>query len=306
VPGSPGLFLAPALRERADIINYRAAPAPKAAAFTPVGGRVFIAIGAASQRAAEEESLRACGADPLRAGENGLCFLYAVGDRVVLPLRLSAPLTAPLNTAASSSLREALSAGLASAVPNLTEKVREERAREYETAHIHKAQAASPDPPGIWRSAMRPTAEDAETAALEQCQVFYGQPCVLLAVDDTVHPLAPGGDWPRRDMARARYAGNFDPGQIPGLRPVVRGRSDIANYRSAKGPKAAAYHPGGGRIFTVTGAATQHASEQEALKACNSDPTRNAADGSCLLYAVGDQVVLPRRLRDPLTSEPER
>jgi len=299
IPGS-----LPGLRERVDIVNYRSAPAPKAAAFTPVGGRLFIAVGAASQRAAEEESLKACDADPLRKGENGLCFLYAVGDRIVLPLRLSGPLTALPTTPPSASLRETLSARLASAIPNLTEKVREERAREYEAAHGHKAQAASPETAGTWRTAMRPTVEDAETAALEQCQVFHGQPCVLLAVDETVEPLPPGGDWPRRDMARARYAGSFDPGQIPGLRPVARQRADVTNYRSAPPPKAAAYHPGGGRIFIVAGAATQHAAEEGVLEACNSDSTRNRADGSCFLYAVGDQVVLPRRLREPLTSGP--
>jgi hypothetical protein len=221
-------------------------------------------------------------------------------------LRLSAPLTALSVAAVSSSLRETLAARLAAAVPNLAEKVREERARGYEAAHNHKAEAASPEAPGTWRVAMRPTVEDAETAALEQCQVFFGKPCVLLVVDEVVQPVPANGDWPRRDMARARYASNFDPGQIPGLRPVARERADIANYRSAPDPKAAAYHPGGGRMFTVSGATSQRAAEEEALKACNNDPTRNTADGSCLLYAVGDQVVLPRRLREPLTHESGR
>jgi class 3 adenylate cyclase len=301
IPGS-----APAVRERADILNYRSAPAPKAAAFTPVGGRVFTVLGATNQHLAEEDALAACNADPAPKGENGPCFLYAVGDRVVLPLRLTGPLTEPPAIPASPSLREALSARLASAVPDLNEKLRENRARDYETAHAHKAQAASLDPPGMWRSAMRPTADDAETAALELCQVFFGQPCVLLAVDEAVRPLPPSGIWPRRDMPRARYAGSFDPGQIPGLRPAARERADIANYRSAPSPKAAAYHPTGGRVFTVSGAATQRAAEEEALKACNIDPTRNGVDGSCFLYAVGDQVVLPRRLREPLTHEPGR
>jgi class 3 adenylate cyclase len=301
IPGS-----SPNHRERSDIVNYRATPAPKAAAFTPVGGRVFIANGAASQRAAEEEALKICDADPTRKGENGSCFLYAVGDRVVLPLRLSAPLTALSATTVSISLREALSARLAAAVPGLTEKVREERARGYEAAHGHKAEAASPETPGTWRAAMRPTIEEAETAALEQCQVFFGKPCVLLAVDELVQPAPANGDWPRRDMARARYAGNFDPAQIPGLRPVARERADVTNYRSTAAPKAAAYHANGGRVFTVSGAASQRAAEEEALKACNSDPTRNGVDGSCFLYAVGDQVVLPRRLREPLTNEPAR
>ena len=301
IPGS-----APVLRERADILNYRTAPALKAAAFTPVGGRVFTTVGAVSQRAAEEASLNACDADPLRKDEKGLCFLYAVGDRVVLPLRLSTPLTGASTAPASTSLHDALAARLAAAVPNLAEKAREERARGYEAAREHKAEAASLEPPGTWRTAMRPTVEDAETAALEQCEVFFGKPCILLAVDEVVQPAPANGDWPRRDMARARYAGNFDPAQIPGLRPVARQRADIANYRSAPGPKAVAYHPGGGRVFIISGAASQSAAEEQALKACNNDPARNGADGSCFLYAVGDQVVLPRRLREPLKNEPAR
>ena len=304
IPGA-----APVLRERADIVDYRAAPAPKAAAFTPVGGRVFTVVAAASQRVAEEASLDACAADPLRKAENGPCFLYAVGDRVVLPLRLSAALTAPASVApaaAPPSLRDALSARLGSALPNLSEKVREERARGYEAARDHKAEAASPEASGIWRTAMRPTSEDAEAAALEQCQVFYGTPCVLIAVDETVQPMPANGDWQRRDMARADYAGNFDPEQIPGLRPAARERADIAKYRSAPGPKAAAYHPGGGRVFTVSAAGSQRAAEEQVLAACNSDPIRDRAGGACFLYAVGDQVVLPRRLREPLTGEPGR
>ena len=136
--------------------------------------------------------------------------------------------------------------------------------------------------------------------------MFFGKPCVLLAVDEAVQPVPPSGDWPRRDMPRAHYAGSFDPAQIPGLRPVTRDRADIANYHSAPGAKAAAYHPTGGRVFTVGGAATQQAAEADVLNACNIDPTRHGVDGSCFLYAVGDQVVLPRRLREPLTHEPGR
>ena len=107
-------------------------------------------------------------------------------------------------------------------------------------------------------------------------------------------------------MPRARYSGSFDPAQIPAAPPALRERADIAKYRSAPGPKAAAYHPGGGRVFTVSAAGSQRAAEEQVLAACNSDPIRDRAGGACFLYAVGDQVVLPRRLREPLTGEPGR
>ena len=174
----------------------------------------------------------------------GLSFLYAVGDPVVYPLRLSAPLTAASTAPAIAWLQDTLVARLAAAVPNLAGRS-DRSGRAVSKRHAATKPRPLAGTPGAWRTAMRPSVGDTEPAALEQCQVFFGKPCVLLAVDEVVQPVPANGDWPRRDMARARYAGNFDPGQIPGLRPVARERADIANYRSAPGPKAAAYHPGG-------------------------------------------------------------
>jgi len=71
--------------------------------------------------------------------------------------------------------------------------------------------------------------------------------------------------------------------------------------KTAAGPKAAAHHPSAGRFFTVTNAATQRAAEEEVLKTCNADPTRKGLDGTCFLYAVADQVVLPQRRKEPMT-----
>jgi class 3 adenylate cyclase len=206
------------------------------------------------------------------------------------------------STQPRSTLRAELAARLASAAPGQSEKLRQDRAREYEAASNHKAQAVSSDPPGTWRATARPTPENAETAALESCQVFFGRPCTLVAVNDAVQPAPREGTWPRRDMPRARYAGMFDPAQLPGSPASVRERADIISYRGASGPKAVAYHPSGGRVFTVAGAATQRAAEEEVLKRCNTDPTRNGADGTCFLYAVSDQVVLPQRRKEPLTA----
>ena len=143
----------------------------------------------------------------------------------------------------------------------------------------------------------------AEDAALEGCQVFFGAPCVLLAIDEQLSPLPASTDqWQRRDMPRVRYAGRFDPEQIPMFTPELRRRDDIAGYAASDGPKAAAIHPWGRRLFVVRGAASQRAAEQEALAACNADPTRKGENGPCFLYAAGDQVVLPQRSLEPLTA----
>ena len=325
----PGVF--PAARERADVVKYRSVAGPKAAAFTPSGGRIFLSTTATSQRAAEEEALRSCTAEPLRVRDNGACYLYAVGDRVVLSLRLTAPLTPAGPTAApppppassaappppptapaaarsnaetpqSPPLRVALVARLASVAPGLPLQRREELARQYEESAGAKAEAAAPELSALWRSADRPSAENAEISVLENCQIAYGRPCILLAVNDRVSPVPADNQWPRRDMPRANYAGLFEPEQIPGAVPAARRRPDILGYRHAASPKAAAFHPSGGRIFVVTNAASQRAAEEQALKTCSADRPDYVVAGTCFLYAVGDQVVLPRRLREPLTA----
>jgi hypothetical protein len=84
------------------------------------------------------------------------------------------------------------------------------------------------------------------------------------------------------------------------MRPKIFERPDVAGYAAATGPKAIAIHPQG--VFVVvTEAATQHAAEEQALQACNEDPARKKADRACLLYASGNQVVLPLRKIKPMT-----
>jgi hypothetical protein len=81
------------IRQRADIAGYREQRAPKAMALHPQG-RLLVAHGAASQREAEQKALSDCNTDPQRGGRDGPCFLYAVGDQVVLRQRRTTPLTA--------------------------------------------------------------------------------------------------------------------------------------------------------------------------------------------------------------------
>ena len=82
------------LRQRADVAGYRAAAGAKAAAFHP-WGRLFIVSGTDTPRQAEERALAECNADPQRKNQDGPCYLYAAGDRVVLPRRATAPIAAP-------------------------------------------------------------------------------------------------------------------------------------------------------------------------------------------------------------------
>jgi hypothetical protein len=207
----------------------------------------------------------------------------------------------PPAASAAPPLQEALAARLQTAAPKLDEKARDEAARAYAAAPVHKALAIPPEAGGDWRVWDRPTRETAVESALEGCQVQFGHPCLLVAADDAMEPIPADGKLPPHDMPRARYSGEFSPAQIPGVGPLVRERSDIVNYSSAVAPKAVAFHPIRNRIFIVTQAQNQHAAEQEALKACNDDPVRNGAGGPCFLYAVDNRVVLPLRLKEPLT-----
>jgi adenylate cyclase len=242
---------------------------------------------------------------------SGLAWQFWLKSAAPTPLTAAAvPSYAPPTIAAAPAsavapsaplpLKEALAARLASAVPSLSKKVREDQVFDYEMSRGHKAQAVSLKPAGTWRATGRSSTAEAQTGALEGCQIHYGQPCVLLAVDETMVPAPPDDKWPPQDMPRTRYSGDFDPAQIPNVTSARRDIFDIANYRSAGAPKAAAFHPWG-RVFIVTNAANQRVAEEQALKACKDNPDRNGANSPCFLYAVANRVVLPLRLKEPLT-----
>jgi len=182
---------------------------------------------------------------------------------------------------------------------------RDDKGQQYLQAEPNKALAVSSQSPATWRTQRWETAELAETAVLEGCQMFFGAPCRLVAINERLVAAPDGKERPARDMPRLRYAGTFDPEQVPTFSPDLRKREDIAGYRDAKGPKAAAIHPWGRRVFIVRNAASQRAAEEEALAACNADPTRRGVDGPCFLYAVADQVVLPQRSVQPVTAAVE-
>src|SRR5262249_26277585 len=76
---------------------------------------------------------------------------------------------------------------------------------------------------------------------------------------------------------------------------------DITNYRSASEPKAAAFHHWGA-LFVVIGGGGQFEAEELALSQCNNDPVVKNQGGPCLLYAVGNQVVLPQRSVKPISA----
>jgi hypothetical protein len=302
-------YLPAAVRTRADVAGYVAAPSFKAAAYHPRAQLLFVVSGAATQRGAEEKALALCNADPSRLARGGPCFLYASNDEVVLPRHSATAITAAAGTpapvavkpppadVASLSLHDAILAQFERSLPALPVAARESVAKYFEDAPAHKALALHPGA-GIFRFFYWPSADAVEQATLEGCQIYYGFPCGLIAVDNVSRADA-NGSLALHDMPRVRYAGLFDVQQIPGIEPAVRTRHDVQTYGSAPAPKAMALHPLG-QVNAITGAASQNEAESRALDACNYDPSLHGG-GPCYLYASANQIVLSRRLRQPLT-----
>jgi len=352
--GTLNLERMPAVRpkelQRPEIANYAAAGGPKALALN-AQGVLTLATGAATQRAAEEQALRACRSEAQRPRQEGTCYLYAAENRVVLPLKATAPLAAapaaappaaapaavappaaappaaappaaappaaapsaaqapPAQPAspqappaqappAEATVRARLLDAFAKILASQPAASRESQVAGYLSASQHKALAAHP-PSGSWRTNGWANAGLAEERTLEGCQVRYGAPCLLMAVNDGLR--ATDGGASRRLMPRVEYDGVFDPQKIPAVQATLRQRADVAGYRDAAGAKAAAFHPWG-RLFVVSGANSPRQAEERALAECNADPQRNNMDGPCYLYAVGDRVVLPRRATAPIAA----
>lgn len=291
------------VRQRPDVAGYLSAPNSKAAAYHP-NGFLFIVTGAANLRDAEERVLALCNDDPARSGRGGPCYLYASNDDVVLSRRSKVPI-APAGAIAQQEpakppLNPKVLEALTTALPSADAKYREDNAKSYQAAGQHKALALIASNRTVMWTGGRQSEQEAEDSALERCEVYAGAPCVLIAVDDDIKFAGNGQDLPRA-MPRVHYAGPFDPERIPSVPQGVRHRPDVVNYLSAPDFKAAAYHYSS-QVFIVTGAANQRAAEEQALAACNNDPSRNRNDVPCHLYASGNAVVLARRSTIPITD----
>jgi hypothetical protein len=259
---------------RPDVASYRQVAKPKAAALHP-WGRLFTVTDAPGQFEAEEKALGLCNDDPGRKGRDGPCFLYAVGDNVILTRRLTKPRPLP------KTLAEAFDY-LGNVPP-----------RTYLTQQItpHKALAIVPETNRTYWFSHQASASDAEQKALEGCQLQFQAPCVLLASDDTL--LAPD-PWkaPRRDMPRLSREGNYSPDAVP----MYSGKEEfLTGYRALSNPKAMAVRANGARIKTATGKTATEAQEK-ALAACNDDQD----PFPCFVYAVDDRLVLSQHRTEPL------
>ncbi|MGL4728264.1 MAG: toll/interleukin-1 receptor domain-containing protein, partial [Bosea sp. (in: a-proteobacteria)] len=208
-------------------------------------------------------------------------------------LRIETP--AGLDTAQFEKIYRALQEALPQS-RNLTRQ-----AELFMRAATHKAIAVAP-PTSYYRRTGVASPAEAIRLAIEGCAVMTGLACRAIVANDD--PL-PAGD-PEGIMAKSTqrmvYAGSFDANMVPALTDVVRSRLDIAGYASSAGPKAAALHPSNG-LFVALGAANQFDAEQKALADCDAEAKRQPEPLTCLLYASGNDVVLPRRLTAPFSLQ---
>ncbi|MGY3354823.1 putative caspase-like protein [Bradyrhizobium sp. GM0.4] len=251
--------------------SYVAAPSAKAAAIHP-WGRLFFRTNAPSQLQAELDALKQCNDDPDRKGRDGPCFLYAVANRVVLPMRMTAP-HQPANT-------------IAQATALVTDAG---AAKTFSGLRTEKALTVEPDSGGYYYWDGASSKDAAERSALIGCQLAFSKPCVLLAGNDTLLAADPFVAQ-RHDMPELRYKGRFQPEATPLL---AAGNQKIPfEYSRLPAPKALAIRPQRAKMASATGSTAAEA-EQKALASCNDD-----LRWPCFLYAVGDEVVISDRRKE--------
>jgi hypothetical protein len=188
---------------------------------------------------------------------------------------------------------KAFSLIISTATPQLSTADRDTIVRDYLDAKLHKAQTIEPTSKGsYWRSTQHESQDVTGDRALEACELHYGKPCALIAVDEEI---SSEGKLVALEMPRLKYAGKFDPKQVPIIRIALRKSPIILQYDLSMGEKAMAIHPQG-RIFVAVGHPTAREAAETALAKCNNDRSRSGKDGPCFLYAINNDVVISKRL----------
>jgi hypothetical protein len=200
---------------------------------------------------------------------------------------IAGPITAPRK----SQFEKAMNVIMASITPKLSDLQRESLVRDYVEGKPNKGQAVELLNGNYFRSVAHEDLSVTADRTLEACQLRYGKPCALLAVNDEI---AAEGEIRSQDMPRLHYSGDFDLAKIPVIRAATRDRTDVQTYFAAAKPKAMAIHPWG-FLFISTGKANTGDAQDAALADCNSDPRRRSRDGNCFIYAVDNQVVIAER-----------
>jgi hypothetical protein len=195
-----------------------------------------------------------------------------------------------------SDLSRALNQIISVITPDLYFHKREIMVEEYEKAKINKALVVNVKKAEYWETADQDSMSVTGERTLEGCQLKFGSPCKLLAVNDELaRAVGPSGE---QDMSRLQYSGGFDLNQLPIVKDDVRKRADVQGYLSAPQPKAIAVHPIG-QMFVFSGRSTAKEAAETVLARCNLASGRKKSDGPCYLYALNNDVVITKRQTAP-------
>lgn len=206
-----------------------------------------------------------------------MCLLYATGNRVVLPQRLTAP--RPLGR----SLAEVLSYLQG-------EEWGPKNAAEYDKARTHKALASLPESGRTFYWGSQSIPVNAEVLALEACELTFNAACVVVAADDKLRTNDPTGAT-HVTMPRLTYQGPYRLDMVP---LFVDLPNEAREYLKLREPKAMAIRAWGLKIAVATGSSLAEA-ETRALARCT-DPDLAFP---CFLYAANEQTILPQRRTEP-------
>ncbi|MBR0854641.1 hypothetical protein [Bradyrhizobium liaoningense] len=199
------------------------------------------------------------------------------------------------NAERKSQFERAMASIIAASTPTVFGFVRDTLIKDYLACKPNKGQAVELVKASYFRSCEHEDASVTGDRSLEACQLRYGKPCALLAVNEEI---VAEGELVSRDMPRLHYAGKYDLSQIPIIRRITRQRPEVQSYDKAMEPKAMAIHPWG-KVFISAGDPSPTDAQASALAKCNSDPARNGRDGGCFVYAVNNDVVIDERRMQP-------
>jgi hypothetical protein len=252
-------------RVRTQLADYGQEPLAKAIAISREGWGV--SSGAADETAARNEAIARCH----ERDKGGFCRLYAVGDNVVWPassLRLPLPAdirddSSALSTVTAASLNKVWQAIWHISPPSSV--------TDYLRGKDHRAFAVSLT--SMYRAQNYSSRDEAVRIAIERCSDLSHAPCLLISIDGIwsvvlpqtyaiTAPFTLAGEAKMSETERQRVAQVY---AAKDWRALVRG--------------------GSGSWYPVAGQSTEPAAVQEALKACH------AAEGECVLYAVGNWLV---------------
>jgi len=199
------------------------------------------------------------------------------------------------NAERKSQFERAMASIIAAATPTKFGFVRDTLIKDYLACKPNKGQAVELVNANYYRSCEHEDASVTGDRSLEACQLRFGKPCALLAVNEEI---VAEGELVPKDMPRLHYAGKYDLSRVPIIRRNTRQRPEVQNYDKAMEPKAMAIHPWG-KLFISAGDTSLTDAQAAALAKCNGDPARNGRDGGCFVYAVNNDVVIGERRMQP-------